>query len=100
MSSAFYDSLWRGAIDELFDQVEIEHPPDKTSLPKDNSEKYKFFATLYVRYIQIYRKLEESQEYVVLPQKRIEILNLMDGVMGRLLELKMVYFNMFFLFNH
>lgn len=45
-------------------------------------------ATLYVRYVQIFRQLEEAYDQVVHPQKRKVIREVLDGVMGRVLELK------------
>jgi hypothetical protein len=45
-------------------------------------------ATLYVRYVQIFRQLEEAYDQVVHPQKRKVIRKVLDGVMGRVLELK------------
>lgn len=43
---------------------------------------------LYVRYIQIFRKLEEVYDQVVHPQKRMDIRAILDSVMGRIMELK------------
>lgn len=45
-------------------------------------------AMLYVRYIQIFRKLEEVYDQVVHPQKRMDIRAILDSVMGRIMELK------------
>jgi len=36
-------------------------------------EKKQHFATLYIRYLQIFRKLEESYDQMVHPQKRMDI---------------------------
>lgn len=43
---------------------------------------------LYVRYVQILRKLEEVYDQVVHPQKRMDIRVILDSVMGRIMELK------------
>ncbi|KAK2835493.1 hypothetical protein Q5P01_015977 [Channa striata] len=43
---------------------------------------------LYVRYLQIFRKLVSVYDQVVHPQKRQVIRAILDGVMGRVLELK------------
>ena len=61
-------------------------------MPKDNVDKYRFFATLYVRYLKVYKQLEEAQERMVHAQKRKEVLALFDTVMGRIVELKTVSF--------
>lgn len=45
-------------------------------------------AMLYVRYIQVFRQLEKVYDQMVHPQKRQVIRIVLDGVMGRVLELK------------
>lgn len=45
-------------------------------------------ATLYVRYVQIFRHLEEAYDQSVHPQKRRVIRQVLEGVMGRILEIK------------
>ncbi|XP_029004658.1 dynein regulatory complex protein 11 isoform X2 [Betta splendens] len=43
---------------------------------------------LYVRYLQVFRQLDKVYDQVVHPQKRRAIRTILDGVIGRLLELK------------
>lgn len=38
---------------------------------------------MYIKYIQIFRKLEECYDQVVHPQKRRPIRHILDGTMGR-----------------
>lgn len=45
-------------------------------------------AMLYVRYLQVFRQLEKVYDQVVHPQKRRLVLHTLEGVMGRILELK------------
>lgn len=59
--------------------------------PRPEKDRVLFFqrvAMLYVRYIQIFRKLEEVYDQVVHPQKRMDIRAILDSVMGRIMELK------------
>ncbi|XP_006866877.1 PREDICTED: IQ and AAA domain-containing protein 1 [Chrysochloris asiatica] len=49
---------------------------------------FEMLATFYVKYVQIFRKLENVYDQIVHPQKRILIRKMLDGVMGRILELK------------
>ena len=44
--------------------------------------------TLYVRYVRVLRHLEEAYDQVLQPQKRRLIRGVLDGVMGRVVELK------------
>ena len=48
---------------------------------------YDWFV-VQVKYIQIFRRLEQCYDQVVHPQKRILLRKLLDGVTGRVLELK------------
>lgn len=45
-------------------------------------------AVLYMRYLKLFRQLEVVYDQVVHPQKRRAIRPVLDGVMGRVLELK------------
>ena len=40
-------------------------------------------ATMYINYIQIFRKLEECYDQIVHPQKRRLVRHILDGTMGR-----------------
>ncbi len=43
---------------------------------------------MYVKYIQSFRKLEECYDQIVHSQKRRILRHVLDGVIGRLIELK------------
>ncbi|KAL8173066.1 UNVERIFIED_CONTAM: Dynein regulatory complex protein 11 [Gekko kuhli] len=45
-------------------------------------------GTFYIKYVQIFRNLEAAYDQIVHPQKRLIIRQVLDGVMGRILELK------------
>lgn len=45
-------------------------------------------AVLYMRYLKLFRQLEKVYDQVIHPQKRRAIRPTLDGVMGRVLELK------------
>lgn len=49
---------------------------------------FQMLATFYIKYVQIFRNLEDVYDQIVHPQKRILIRKILDGVMGRVLELK------------
>lgn len=74
---------------ELLDQLEVNEPAAfDTSVPQDDEQRFQHFATLYIRYLQIVRKLEEAYDQIVHPQKRIDIKATLVSVMGRVLEIK------------
>lgn len=43
---------------------------------------------MYIKYLQIYRKLEECYDQMVHPQKRVDIKKALESCIGRLLEIK------------
>lgn len=58
MSNATFNKYWAEANKELADQLEYESPKDPNLTPKDRETAFQHLAVLYVRYIQVFRKLE------------------------------------------
>lgn len=52
------------------------------------AESFRHFRMLYVRYLQIYQKLERVYEGTVHPQKRIDARNVIETVLSRLVQLR------------
>lgn len=69
---------------ELLDQLEAENPEDALLAPKDLSE----WACIYIKYIQILRKLELSYDQMVHPQKRLDMRKALEACIGRTLEIR------------
>ncbi|KAG7488774.1 hypothetical protein MATL_G00038550 [Megalops atlanticus] len=88
MSHSTYNKIWCNAHDELNSLLNQEHPAYPLHPEKDRVVFFQRLATLYVRYVQIFRQLEEVYDQMVHPQKRRVIRDVLDGVMGRVLELK------------
>ena len=55
---------------------------------QDRLAAFQFLATMYIKYIQAFRRLGECYDQIVHPQKRRVLRHMLDGVMGRILELK------------
>ncbi len=49
---------------------------------------FQLLATMYIKYIQIFRRLESCYDQIVHPQKRRVLRHVLDGAMGRVIELK------------
>ncbi|XP_062854919.1 dynein regulatory complex protein 11 [Trichomycterus rosablanca] len=88
MSHSTYNTLWTEAQEELDDLLGQELPSAPPRPEKDRMVFFQRLTNLYVRYVQIFRKLEEAYDQIVHPQKRRLIRSVLDGVMGRVLELK------------
>nr|XP_057930400.1 dynein regulatory complex protein 11 isoform X1 [Doryrhamphus excisus]XP_057930401.1 dynein regulatory complex protein 11 isoform X1 [Doryrhamphus excisus] len=88
MSQRTYNELWGEAQVELSRLLVEEIPAVPPKPEKDRVVFFQRLATLYVRYLQVFRQLENVYDQVVHPQKRRLLLNVLEGVMGRVLELK------------
>ena len=51
-------------------------------------EVFQHLACLYIKYIDIYRKLEECYDQIVHPQKRIFIKKVLESTICRICEMK------------
>ncbi|XP_039377137.1 IQ and AAA domain-containing protein 1-like isoform X6 [Mauremys reevesii] len=88
MSSRTYMRMWlesQAALKELLAQELPSQPPRPE---KDQRLFFHMLATLFLRYTQILRCLETCYDQMVHPQKRRVLQHMLDGVMGRVLELK------------
>ncbi|KPP68559.1 hypothetical protein Z043_112753, partial [Scleropages formosus] len=84
-----YNKVWAEAQKELEDNLLPEELSAQVLRPeKDRVVFVQRLATLFVGYVQVFRQLEEAYDQVVHPQKRRLIREVLDGVMGRLIELK------------
>ncbi|XP_069378088.1 dynein regulatory complex protein 11-like [Paralichthys olivaceus] len=88
MSQRRYNEMWTNVQVELSRLLAEELPAEPPRPEKDRVVFFQRVAMFYVRYLQIFRQLEEIYDQVVHPQKRRLIRAILDGVMGRLLELK------------
>lgn len=82
-------------MNDLQEQVKIEHvPAEKNEEGKANidtwpaEEIFQHLACLYIKYIDIYRKLETCYDQIVHPQKRIFIKRVLESTICRICEMK------------
>ncbi|KAJ8252822.1 hypothetical protein GJAV_G00205990 [Gymnothorax javanicus] len=88
MSHSTYGRMWaeaQGALHRILEEELPEVPPQPQ---KDRLLAFQSLATFYVKYLQILRSLEAVYDQMVHPQKRRVVRQVLDGVTGRLLELK------------
>ncbi|XP_008638936.1 PREDICTED: IQ and AAA domain-containing protein 1 isoform X1 [Corvus brachyrhynchos] len=55
---------------------------------EDREKVMKMLATAYIQYLEIFRKLEEAHDHLIHQQKRAAVRQVLDGVIGRILEIK------------
>ncbi|KAK6482945.1 dynein regulatory complex protein 11 isoform X1 [Huso huso] len=87
-SLSAYGKIWVAAQGALEDLIQKEIPAEPPRPQKDQQVAFHTLATFYVKYVQILRSLETVYDQIVHPQKRRVIRHVLDGVMGRVLELK------------
>ncbi|GBG24916.1 26S proteasome regulatory subunit 6B-like [Hondaea fermentalgiana] len=92
MAHSIYDAKWRDAMAELKEQLYLEDHTlsggkDPTA-PPSLTEANQHWASLYVKYLEIFRTLEGCFDGIVQPQKRVDIKLVLELVMSRIVELK------------
>jgi len=101
MANASYDTMWRDAMADLHEQLHVEgvdDDPVDTGMTKTGGsaanrdvtifQAFQHFACLYIKYLQIFRKLETCYDCMIHPQKRIHVKNVLELVIRRVVELK------------
>ncbi|XP_055069214.2 dynein regulatory complex protein 11 isoform X1 [Misgurnus anguillicaudatus] len=88
MSHSSYGRMWAAAQGALENLLEDEYPTTQPHPQKDRHQVFQTLATFYLRYLKIFRALEEVYDQIVHPQKRSVVRQVLQGVMGRLVELK------------
>eukprot|EP01135_Chromosphaera_perkinsii_P004720 Nk52_evm31s294 gene=Nk52_evmTU31s294 len=88
MSHSTYNKKWAEAHTELLELQDMDEIKEPALRPKDRDSAYQHIAVLYVKHIQVYRKLEDAYDQIVHPQKRLTLATLLNGVIGRIIEYK------------
>ncbi|XP_077011650.1 dynein regulatory complex protein 11 isoform X2 [Tamandua tetradactyla] len=87
MSNAMYDKIWHQTQEDLSSMLDKESQR-KVEPQSNRAFIFQTLATCYIRYVQVFRSLEGVYDQMVHPQKRALVRKVLDGVMGRILELK------------
>ncbi|XP_054836723.1 dynein regulatory complex protein 11 [Eublepharis macularius] len=88
MSHTTYNKIWAEAQLSLNGLLQREMEEKSQRPTKDRLLVFQMLGTFYIKYVQIFRNLEAAYDQIVHPQKRLIIRQMLDGVMGRILELK------------
>ncbi|XP_029684645.1 dynein regulatory complex protein 11 isoform X2 [Takifugu rubripes] len=88
MSQRSYNKMWAEAHLELNRLLKEEQLESSVEPEIDRVVFFQRVAVLYMRYLKLFRQLEKVYDQVIHPQKRRAIRPTLDGVMGRVLELK------------
>ncbi|NXN34261.1 DRC11 protein, partial [Nycticryphes semicollaris] len=86
-SISTYNKMWRDAQKDL--EIQLQREREEFLQPeKDRMKAFKMLAVSYIKYMQIFRNLETAHDQLVHQQKRTVIRQVLDGVIGRILEMK------------
>ncbi|NWW96633.1 DRC11 protein, partial [Rhynochetos jubatus] len=86
-SISTYNKMWADAQKDL--DIQLRREREEFLQPeKDRVKVFKMLAASYIKYIQIFRSLETAHDHLVHRQKRTVIRQVLDGVIGRILEIK------------
>jgi len=95
MSNQSYNLKLQDAIYELSELHEMEKLPAQENEQKlgmkyerQESEWFGFYANLYIKYISCYKKLEDTYDQMLHPQKKKLVKQMLENVMVRLCEIK------------
>jgi len=88
MSHITYDNLWKQAQCSLDILQERETAMASMKPVKDKNAVYQLLIKTFVEYVGIYQKMELAYDQVIQPQKRLILRELLENVIGRLIELK------------
>mmetsp|Transcript_153261 Transcript_153261/g.267789 ORF Transcript_153261/g.267789 Transcript_153261/m.267789 type:complete len:902 (-) Transcript_153261:616-3321(-) len=92
MSNLTYEQQLREAMVDLREQLTQDEKFKEDKIPKDKMQQLQFFmqnwSAMYIRYLQVFRKLEDCYDQILQPQKRADVRVILDSCIGRMLELK------------
>lgn len=94
MANASYDIMWQDAMADLNEQLHVEGIDEDDDGRRHESrdvtifQAFQHFACLYIKYLQIFRRLETCYDSMIHPQKRIHVKNILELVIRRIIELK------------
>ncbi|XP_071603184.1 dynein regulatory complex protein 11 isoform X2 [Heliangelus exortis] len=87
MSQVSHNKMWRDAMKDL--DILLWREKEEFLQPEGNPMKvFEILATSYIKYMQICRKLVMAQDQLVCQQKQTVIRQVLEGVIGRILEIK------------
>ncbi|XP_008933507.1 PREDICTED: IQ and AAA domain-containing protein 1-like, partial [Merops nubicus] len=82
-----YNEMWADAQKDL--DIQLQREREEFLQPEmDRVKAFRKLATSYIRYIQISRQLEVAHDQLLHQQKRAAIRQVLDAVIGRILEIK------------
>lgn len=80
--------MWADTHDVLHHLLKEELYSQETKPLTDRTMIFQMLSAFYIKYVKIFRNMEDLYEQIVHPQKRRIIHHVLEGVMGRILEVK------------
>lgn len=86
-SHTYYNNMWAEAQVDLRNLLKEERTRGSLT-GSDKKKMFNILADVYQRYLVLYKKLDETYDQMVHPQKRLLVRKLLDTVIARLLEIR------------
>uniref|UniRef100_A0A8C2YCQ8 IQ motif containing with AAA domain 1 n=1 Tax=Coturnix japonica TaxID=93934 RepID=A0A8C2YCQ8_COTJA len=86
-SISTYNKIWTNVQKDLDTQLQTERE-QFLQAESDHVKAFRILAAFYINYLQIFHHLEEAHSHIIHQQKKAAIRQVLDGVIGRILELK------------
>ncbi|NXX14539.1 DRC11 protein, partial [Podargus strigoides] len=86
-SISTYNKMWADAQKDL--DIQLQKEREEFLQPEEDRVKvFTMLATSYIKYLQIFRNLEAAHDQLIHQQKRAVIQQVLEGTIGRILEIK------------
>ncbi|KAM6332829.1 dynein regulatory complex protein 11 [Podargus strigoides] len=86
-SERTYNKMWADAQKDL--DIQLQKEREEFLQPEEDRVKvFTMLATSYIKYLQIFRNLEAAHDQLIHQQKRAVIQQVLEGTIGRILEIK------------
>lgn len=92
MSTLTYEQEYRQVLADVYDVQQEDIFLNGANYPSDPRSKNSFFlqfrVSMYIRYLQLAKRLTVLHNVELQPQKLVDVRTMLDGCLGRMLELK------------
>eukprot|EP00249_Psilotum_nudum_P030108 c42047_g1_i1 orf=1-234(-) len=78
MSHVTFDVQWNEAMHELSKVLQLDISQDAILAPKGLPE----YSCLYVKYLQVYKRLEECHDQIIHAQKHLDLRKTLEACIG------------------
>lgn len=87
-SHAYYNNMWAEMMKEIRYIMSDEKKRANAASNADRKKMFQLIFDVYLKYLKVYKHMDEVYDQIVHPQKRLVVRKMLDLIIGRLLELQ------------